>query len=108
MSDLAVPQPLSAMRTNARSLREPLTTPQVRGWTLTCQRRPPPRGRATATTSVTFSPQFEQSIRGASATSVTRQPTSRASASGSMWRDAPHGQVTRTRNCSKQSSSLMT
>jgi hypothetical protein len=37
-------------------------------------------------------PQFEQRIRSASAASVTRQPTSRASTSGSMWRDAPQGQ----------------
>jgi hypothetical protein len=53
-------------------------------------------GLATATTSATFLPQCERRIRCASAASVTERPAIRASASGSMWRDAPHGQVTRT------------
>jgi len=39
-------------------------------------------------------PQFEHRIRCARAASVTDLPAIRASASGSMWRDAPHGQVT--------------
>jgi hypothetical protein len=61
--------------------------------------RPPPRrlGRATATTSATFLPHCEQRIRVASAANVAALPALRASASGSMWRNVPHGQVTRTR-----------
>jgi hypothetical protein len=55
--------------------------------------RPRPRGlgRATATTSATFLPHCEQRIRVASVASATFLPTSRASASGSMCLDAPHG-----------------
>jgi hypothetical protein len=54
-------------------------------------------GLAPATTSATFFPQFEHRIRVASFASVTDLPAIRASASGSMWREAPHGHVTRTR-----------
>jgi hypothetical protein len=64
-------------------------------------------GLATATTSATFFPQFEQRIRAASFASVTDLPAMRASASGSMRRDAPHGQETRTRKSPKQSSSRL-
>ena len=64
-------------------------------------------GLATATTSVAFFPHCEQRIRCASCLSVILQPTSRASASGSMCREAPHTQLTRTRNCPKQSSSFL-
>jgi hypothetical protein len=64
-------------------------------------------GLATATTSATFLPQCERRIRCASAASVTDLPAIRASASGSMWRDAPHGQVTRTKKSPKQSSSRL-
>src|SRR5215472_19113964 len=53
-------------------------------------------GLATATTSATFLPHCEHRIRSARAASVTERPAIRASASGSMCRDAPHGQVTRT------------
>jgi hypothetical protein len=68
--------------------------------------RPRPRGlgRATATTSATLLPHCEQRIRVASVASATFLPTSRASASGSMCLDAPHGQVTRTMKSPKQSS----
>jgi len=71
--------------------------------------RPRPRGlgRATATTSATFLPHCEQRIRVANAASVTFLPTSRASASGSMCRDAPHGHVTRTMKSPRASSSLV-
>jgi len=71
--------------------------------------RPPPRGRgfATATTSATFFPQFEHRIRVVSFASVTDLPAIRASASGSMWLDAPHGQVTRTRKSPRASSSRL-
>ena len=67
-----------------------------------------PRGRglATATTSASLLPHFEQRRRGASDANVADRPTSRASASGSMWREAPQGQVTRTRNCPSASSSF--
>jgi hypothetical protein len=54
-------------------------------------------GLATATTSATFFPQFEHRIRCARAASVADRPTIRASASGSMCREAPHEHVTRTR-----------
>lgn len=64
-------------------------------------------GLATATTSAVFFPHCEQRIRCASSLSVIDQPTRRASASGSMCREAPHVQLTRTRNCPKQSSSLL-
>ena len=50
-----------------------------------------PLGLATATTSATFFPQFEQRIRAESAASVTDLPAIRASASGSMCGDAPQG-----------------
>jgi len=68
--------------------------------------RPPPRGRgfATATISATFFPQFEHRIRVARFASVTDLPAIRASASGSMCRDVPQGQVTRTKKPPKQSS----
>ena len=71
--------------------------------------RPRPRGlgRATATTSATFLPHCEQRIRVANAASVTFLPTSRASASGSMCRDAPHGHVTRTMKSPRASSSFV-
>jgi hypothetical protein len=42
-------------------------------------------------------PNLEQRMRVASFASVTDLPAIRASASGSMWREAPHGHVTRTR-----------
>ena len=64
-------------------------------------------GLATATTSAVFSPHCEQRIRCASSVSVTDQPTRRARASGSMCREAPHTQLTRTRNCPKQSFNLV-
>jgi len=64
-------------------------------------------GFATATTSAAFFPHFEQRSLGARALSVVDQPTKRARASGSMCREAPHGQLTRTRNCPKQSSSFL-
>ena len=69
----------------------------------------PPRGlgRATATTSATFLPQLEHRIRVASFVSVTDLPAIRASASGSMCRDVPQGQVTRTRKSQKHSSSRL-
>jgi hypothetical protein len=63
-------------------------------------------GLATATTSAIFFPHCEHRIRLASAANVTDLPASRASASGSMWRDVPHGQLTRTRKSPKQLSSL--
>ena len=65
-------------------------------------------GLATATTSATFFPQFEHRIRTASFASVTDRPAICASASGSICREVPHGQVTRTRKSPKQSSSLLT
>jgi hypothetical protein len=73
-------------------------------------RRCPPRGlgRATATTSATFLPHCEQRIRVASCASVTDLPASLASASGSIWRDAPHEQVTRTMKSRRASSSFLT
>jgi hypothetical protein len=52
-------------------------------------------------------PHCEHRIRVASAAKVTDLPLIRASASGSMCRDAPHGQVTRTRKSPKQSSSFV-
>jgi hypothetical protein len=65
-------------------------------------------GVATATISAAFLlPHREQRSCGASALSVIDQPTKRARASGTMSRDAPHGQLTRTRNCPKQSSSFL-
>ena len=72
-------------------------------------RRPPPRGLglATATTSATFFPHCAQRIRLASAASATDLPAMRASASGSMCRDVPQGQVTRTRESPKHSSSRL-
>jgi hypothetical protein len=72
-------------------------------------RRCPPRGlgRATATTSATFFPHCEQRIRVESAASVTDLPASRASASGSMCREVPQGQVTRTRKSPSASSSFL-
>jgi hypothetical protein len=48
-------------------------------------------GLATATTSATFLPHCEHCIRVASAAKVTDLPGIRTSASGSMWRDVPHG-----------------
>ena len=71
--------------------------------------RPAPRGLglATATSSATFLPHCEQRIRAASFENVTDLPAIRASASGSMCRDVPHGQVTRTRKSPKQSSSRL-
>jgi hypothetical protein len=63
--------------------------------------RPRTLGLATATTSATFFPQFEQRIRAASFASVAHLPAILASASGSMWRDAPHGHETRTRKSPK-------
>jgi len=65
--------------------------------------RPPPRGLglATATTSATFFPHCEHRIRVASFANVTDLPAIRASASGSMWREVPQGQVTRTRKSPK-------
>jgi len=66
-----------------------------------------PLGLATATTSAAFFPQLEQRIRLASFASVTDRRAIRASASGSMCRDAPHWQVTRTRKTPKQSSSRL-
>jgi hypothetical protein len=61
-------------------------------------------GLATATASAAFFPHLEQRIRLASAASVADLPAIRASASGSMCRAAPQGQVTRTRESPKQSS----
>jgi hypothetical protein len=65
-------------------------------------------GLATATTSATFFPQGEHRIRFATAANVAERPAIRASASGSMCRDTPHGQVTRTRESPKHSSSRLT
>ena len=56
---------------------------------------PRPLGLATATTSATFFPQFEHYIRAVRVASVAERPAILASASGSMCRDASHGQVTR-------------
>jgi hypothetical protein len=72
--------------------------------------RPPPRrlGLAIATTSATLFPHCEHRIRSARAANVAERPAIRASASGSMGRDAPHGQVTRTTKSLKQSSSRLT
>jgi len=53
---------------------------------------------------VTFFPQFEQRIRVESAASVTDLRAIRARACGSMCRDVPQGQVTRTKKPPKQSS----
>src|SRR5579863_687451 len=73
------------------------------------QRLPRPRrlGFATATTSATFFPDCEHRIRSARAANVAERPAIRASASGSICRNAPQGQVTRTRQSRKQSSSLL-
>src|SRR5262249_30088121 len=57
-------------------------------------RHPRDLGLATATTSATFFPQFEQRIRVASFASVTDLPAMRASASSSMCRPVRHGHVT--------------
>ena len=71
--------------------------------------RPRPRGLglATATTSATFLPHCEHRIRAARAASVAERPAILASASGSMCRDAPHGQVTRTMKSPRASSSFV-
>jgi hypothetical protein len=61
-------------------------------------RTPRSLGLATATTSATFFPHCEHRIRCARAANVAERPAIRASASGSMWRDATRWQVTRTRN----------
>lgn len=53
-------------------------------------------GLATATTSAAFFPHCEQRRRVAKASSVMDQPTRRASASGSLSREKPHGQLART------------
>jgi hypothetical protein len=66
--------------------------------------RPRPRDR---NTSATF-PQVEQRIRAASLANVTDLPAIRASVSGSMWREVPHGYETRTRKSPKQSSIFLT
>jgi hypothetical protein len=63
-------------------------------------------GFAIATTSAAFLPHLEQRIGWASSFRVTFQPTRRARASGSISRTAPHPQVTRTKDCQKQSSSF--
>jgi hypothetical protein len=55
-----------------------------------------------ATTSATFFPQLQHRIRLASFASVTDLPAIRASVSGSMCRDTPHGQVTRTTKSPRQ------
>jgi hypothetical protein len=60
-------------------------------------------GLATATTSATFIAHSEHRIRAARAANVAARPAIRASASGSMCRDAPQGQVTRTRKSPRQS-----
>src|SRR5215831_24212 len=58
-------------------------------------------GLAIATTSAACLPHLERRIWSASSLSVTFQPTRRASASGSILRQAPHSQITRTRNWPK-------
>jgi hypothetical protein len=55
-------------------------------------------GLATATTSAAFLPHFEQRIRCASSLRVADQPMRRARASGSISRQAPQPQTTRTRH----------
>jgi hypothetical protein len=52
-------------------------------------------------------PAVQHRILCASAANVAERPATRTSASGSIWRDAPHGQVTRTRKSPKQSSSRL-
>jgi hypothetical protein len=71
--------------------------------------RPPPRGlgRATATTSATFFPQFEQRIRVESTASVADLPAIRASASGSMCRRHSAGTGDAHEEAPKQSSSRL-
>jgi hypothetical protein len=64
-------------------------------------------GLATATTSAAFLPQQEHRIRSASSFSVTFQPTRRATASGSISRQAPQSQMTRSSNWPNQSSSFL-
>jgi len=64
-------------------------------------------GLATATSSATFFPHCEQRTLVASFASVTDLRTIRASASGSMCRDAPHEQVTRTMKSPRASSSFL-
>jgi len=62
-------------------------------------------GLATATISATFFPHCEHRIRCARAASVAERLAILASASGSIWREAPHGQVTRTRKFPPSASS---
>jgi hypothetical protein len=71
-------------------------------------RTPRGLGLATATISATFLPHCEHRIRCARAANVAERPPIRASATGSMCREAPHGQLTRTRKSPKQSSSFVT
>jgi hypothetical protein len=65
------------------------------------------RGIDTATTSAPLVPHLEQRIRLPTASSVALGPHSRASASGSAIRCAPHLHVIRTRKCPSASSSFL-
>jgi hypothetical protein len=71
--------------------------------------KPRPRGRGIeiAVTLAPLAPHVEHRMRFEMDSSVADLPQSRASASGSVVRDAPHEHLMRTRKCPSASSSFL-